>query len=254
MHGGPAGASNTWELTHPLDGNIQEAYFTICPEKDSLYLFNIMLGAGNIKNGSIRDTDWDANGVMKDLSYSTSQGDTSIFAFSVDYLITDIEKPYALYTTVTYNYLTISANYRDPTIMIDTYVSTNTSFAMKWQIYDLIYESPEIGLKGKLNILKDLSVEASLGYSPFVKAEYKGTRYPDTAFEQPEHIIARGSALSYQLCLSYNLVNQFSVQFGYKYNSYRTKGEDQSDSPWAGSWEELDSDFKGCFFSAGIKF
>jgi len=256
MHGGKANAPNTWELTHPIDGNILEALFTVCPEKDSPYLFNISLGSGNIKKGTIRDTDWDGNGVVSDLSYSTSQGNTFISSLSVDYRVTDIKKPYGLDLTFTYDYLMISADYRDGVSVVVSYTPTSILTPVKWQIYDLVYSGLEIGIKGKSDILEKLSMEASLGYTPFLEAEYKGVRYPDNipVPKEREYIIARGSALSYQLCLNYNLVNQFSVQFGYKYKAYHTKGKDQPGTPWAGDWEELDSDFKGCFFGAGIKF
>jgi hypothetical protein len=256
MHGGPKTLSNTWELTHPIDGNILQVLFQGIPEKDSPYLINISLSSGNIKKGSISDTDWDGNGVVSDLSYSTSQGDIFISSFAVDYCVTDIKQPYELNLTFAYNYLRTSVDYRNPIIVIDDYVPTHTILAIKWEVYNMVYEGLEIGIKGKSNISTNLSVEAYLGYTPFVGAEYKGTRYPGTTSEQTEHIISSGNALSYELRLSCNLVNQFYIQSGYKYTTYRTKGKDQSDGywKWIGSREELDADFKGFFFGLGINF
>lgn len=257
MHGGPAGASNTWELTHPLDGSILETQFSFRSPKESPYLINIGLGGGNIKKGTVRDTDWD-DGAVTHLSYSTSQGDTLMASLSFDYRLTDIKEPSELDVTFAYNYLSISANYRDAHTIIYEKNPVDDYLLIKWQIYDLVYEGIELGIKGKSEILKGLFLEATLGYTPFVTAEYKGRRYPDNipVPTQKEHIIAKGGALNYQINLDYHLSEQFLIQGGYRYSAYRTKGEDQSDGywKWVGSRENLDSDFKGCFFGAGIKF
>jgi len=254
MHGGPPAADNTWELTHPLDGGMTQVLFSYEENKDNPYIINVSMSAGNIRQGTIRDTDWDASGVVSDLSYSTSKGETFGFSFSTDYRITDITEPYEFYLTFGYNYLNISADYRNPVITISSYVPTNTSFAMKWQIYDMVYQGLEIGVKGKSETLNDLFVAASLGYAPFTMVEYKGTRYPGTIFEQNEHIVAYGAALSYELKLSYGVSKQLEIDGGYRYNASRTKGKDQSDSAWSGSWEELDTDFKGFFFGCALAF
>ena len=254
MHGGPPGANNTWELTHPIDGGMTQILFVYTENKNSPYTVNIALGGGNIRQGTIRDTDWDAGGVVSDLSYSTSNGETLSFSFTTDYLITDIKEPYEFYLTFGYNYLDISADYRNALTTVSSYTPTSILTPIKWQIYDLLYQGLEIGVKGKSEVLTDLLLTGSLGYAPFTMAEYKGTRYPGTIFEQKEHIVAYGAALSYELKLSYNLSSQLIVDGGYRYNAYRTKGKDQPDSAWSGSWEELDTDFKGFFFGCALKF
>lgn len=258
LHGGPPYANNTWELTHPLDGGMTQLMVTYTEKKDSPYTINISLGGGNIRQGTIRDTDWDGDDVVTDLSYSTSKGDTFSFSFTADYRITDIKEPYEFYLTFGYNYLDISADYRNAltTVLSSTPVSILTP--IKWQIYDLLYQGLEIGVKGKSEVLTDLLLTGSLGYAPFVYAEYKGTRYPDDipVPTQKEHIVAYGSALNYELKLSYNLSRQFFIDGGYRYNAYRTKGEDQPDGywKWVGSWEELDVTLKGFFFGSTLKF
>ncbi|MBI5778809.1 MAG: hypothetical protein HZA49_05080 [Planctomycetes bacterium] len=254
MHGGPPSADNIWELTHPVDGGMTQLQFSYTEKKNSPYTMNISLGGGNIRQGTIRDTDWDAAGVVSDLSYSTSNGETLNFSFTTDYLITDIKEPYEFYLTFGYNYLDISADYRNAVIAIDTYVPTSTLVIMKWQVYDLLYQGLEIGVKGKSEVLADLLLTGSLSYAPFTMAEYKGTRYPGTGFDQKEHIIAYGSTLNYEIKLSYDLSNQLIIDGGYRYSAYRTEGKDQPDSAWSGSWENLDADFKGFFFGSTLKF
>lgn len=254
MHGGPPGANNTWELTHPIDGGMTQILVSYTEKKNSPYTVNIALGGGNIRQGTIRDTDWDASGVVSDLSYSTSNGETSGFYFSTDYRVTDIKEPYEFYFTFGYNYLDISADYRNAVIAIYNYAPTNTAVTMKWQVYDLLYQGLDIGVKGKSEVLTDLLLSGSLGYAPFTMAEYKGTRYPGTIFEQKEHIVAYGSALNYELKLSYNLSSRLIIDGGYRYNAYRTKGKDQSDSAWSGSWEDLDTDFRGFLFGCALRF
>ncbi len=256
MHGGPPGAKNTWELTHPLDGGMTQILFVYTESKNSPYTTNISLSGGNIRQSTIRDTDWNSNGVVTDLSFSTSNGETLGFSFSTDYRITDITEPYEFYITFGYNYLDMSANYQDGHIVIsgsapvDIYAWQD----QKWQIYDLIYQGLEFGVKGKSEVLTDLLLTGSLGYAPFTMAEYKGTRYQGTIFEAKEHIVAYGSALSYELKLSYDLSNRLGIDGGYRYQVYRTDGKDKADSAWSGSWEELDADFKGFFFGCALKF
>lgn len=256
MHGGPKGYSNTWELTHPIDGGMTQILFSYTEKKNSPYTINISLGGGNIRQGTIRDTDWNGNGVVTDLSYSTSNGETLGFSFTTDYQITDITEPYEFYLTFGYNYLDISSNYQDGHIVISGTIPVNIYAWQdrKWQIYNLLYQGLEIGVKGKSEILTDLLLSGSLGYAPFTMAEYKGTRYPGTIFKQKEHIVAYGAALSYELKLSYALSNQLGIDGGYRYNVYRTKGKDQADSVWSGSWEDLDTDFKGFFFGCSLQF
>jgi len=256
MYGGPKSSSNKWELTHPIDGGMTQLLVSYTEKKNSPYTVNISLGGGNIRQDTIRDTDWDGDGVVRDLSYSTSNGETLGFSFTTDYRITDIKEPYEFYLTFGYNYLDMSANYQDAHLVIsgttpvDIYAWQN----QKWQIYDLLYQGLEIGVKGKSEVLTDLLLTGSLGYAPFTMAEYKGTRYKGTSKEAKEHIIAYGSALSYELKLSYNLASQFFIDTGYRYNAYRTEGEDQPDGDWAPANEELDTDFKGFFFGCGLKF
>jgi len=224
--------------------------------KNSPYTINIALGGGNIRQGTIRDTDWDGNGVVTDLSYSTSKGETLGFSFTTDYLITDIKEPYEFYLTFGYNYLDISADYRNALTTVSSYTPTSILTPIKWQIYNLLYQGLEIGVKGKSEVLTGLLLFGSLGYAPFTMAEYKGTRYPDDipVPAKKEHIVAYGAALSYELKLSYNLSGRLMVDGGYRYNAYRTKGEDQPGTAWAGSWEELDTDLKGFFFGSTLKF
>ena len=272
MHGGPPGANNTWELTHPIDGGMTQIIFVYTEKKNSPYTINISLGGGNIRQGTIRDTDWDGDGVVTDLSYSTSNGETLSFSFTTDYLITDIKEPYEFYLTFGYNYLDISADYRNALTTVSSSTPTSILTPIKWQIYDLLYQGLEIGVKGKSEVLTDLLLTGSLGYAPFTMAEYKGTRYPDNVYievdldtgirtewaiaSRREHIVAYGSALNYELKLSYNLSDQFLIDGGYRYNAYRTKGEDQSDGywKWVGSWEDLDVTLKGFFFGCALKF
>ncbi len=258
MHGGPPGANNTWELTHPIDGGMTQISLTYAEKKDASSLFNISLGGGNIRQGTIRDTDWDASGVVSDLSYSTSNGETLSFSFTADYRLTEIAEPYEFYLTFGYNYLNISADYRNALTTVYSYTPVALLTPVKWQVYDLLYQGLEIGVKGKSEVLTDLLLTGSLGYAPFTMAEYKGTRYPDDipVPAQKEHIVAYGAALSYELKLSYNLSSRLMVDGGYRYNAYRTKGEDQPDGywKWVGSWEELDVTLKGFFFGCALKF
>jgi hypothetical protein len=163
-------------------------------------------------------------------------------------------EPYEFFLTVGYNYQNISADYRDPVIKIDSYVPTDTSFAMKWQVYDLVTQALELGVKGHSSVSSDFDVAASLGYAPFVMLEYKGTRYPGTGFDQKEHIIAYGSSLSYELKFSYKLSRRLLMDGGYRYHACRTAGKDQPGSAWAGSWEDINLGFKGFFFGASLQF
>jgi len=256
MHGGPPGANNTWELTHPLDGGSAQILLSYIEKKDSPYVINVSLNSGNIRQGVIRDTDWDANGVVTDLSYSTSQGDTFGFSFSTDYRITDMAEPYEFYLTFGYNYMNISADYRNALTTVWHSTPTSILTPTKWQIYDLLAQGLEIGVKGKSEVAADLFVTGSLGYAPFTMVEYKGTRYPDNipVPAQQEHIVAYGAAVSYELKLSYNLSRTFFIDGGYRYNACRAEGEDQSDSAWSGSWEDLSTDFKGFFFGCALQF
>ncbi|MEW6026553.1 MAG: hypothetical protein AB1599_04595 [Planctomycetota bacterium] len=256
MHGGPSGADNTWELTHPVDGGMTQLLLAYTEEKNSPYIVNISLSAGNVRQDTIRDTDWDEYGVITDLSYSTVKGNTYGFSFSTDYRVTDLREPYEFYITFGYNRLALSSDYQDAHIVIadgapvDIYAWQDR----KWQIYDLVYQGLEIGVKGKSEVSKGLLLSGSLGYMPFVYAEYKGTRYKGTILEADEHIVAYGTALTYELALRYNMSGRFFVDGGYRYSAYRTEGEDQPGSAWAGAWEELDTDFKGFFFGCGLKF
>ncbi|MDI6732891.1 MAG: hypothetical protein QME51_01670 [Planctomycetota bacterium] len=254
MHGGPPNANNTWELKHPIDSNITQLLFSIRPEEpDSPFLLNIALGTGRIKKGTIRDTDWDGNGVVSHLSYSISQGNTDHISLSFNYRQTDRDEPYELNLVLSYNYTKISANYIDPIIVVSDYVPTYIAIpSYKWNTYNLLYNGLEIGIKGESYILENVLLSAGAGYTPSLRAEYRGKRYPDTIYEKKEHIIATGSGLNYEINLSYELAKEFYIQGGYRANIFRTKGEDQRDSAWAGSWEELDADFKG--FSYGILF
>lgn len=256
MYGGPKSSSNKWELTHPLDGGMTQILFAYTEKRNSPYVVNISLGGGNIRQGTIRDTDWDANGVVSDLSYSTSNGETLNFSFTTDYRVTDITEPYEFYLTFGYNYLDISVDYRNALTTVFSYTPVAILTPVKWQIYDLLYQGLEIGVKGKSEVLTGLLLSGSLGYAPFTMAEYKGTRYPDDipVPAKKEHIVAYGAALSYELKLSYNLSESFFIDGGYRYNSYRTKGEDQPDGDWAPANEELDADFKGFFFGSTLKF
>jgi hypothetical protein len=257
MHGGPPNAFNTWKLAHPLDSNLTRVLFTYTPpDNDSPYRINVSMGGGYIKEGTIRDTDWSGNGIISDLSYSTSKGDVTNSSISVDYMVTEPKSDYETYITFGYNYLNIASNYQDGHIVIsdaapvDIYVWQDR----KWQIYNLVYHGIEAGVKVKHNIINDLSLETSAGFSPFVRAQYKGIRYPNTIYHQHEHILAKGNAFNGEVSVSYNVFKQFTVDGGYRYQTYRTKGTDQPGTPWAGSWDELTSDFKGFFFGGGWKF
>lgn len=254
MYGGPPKADNTWELIHPLDGGITKIELSYVEKKKSDYTINISINAGNIRRGVIRDTDWDSLGVVSDLSYSTSNGNTFGLSFSSDYLITDYSEPYAFFISVGYNYQNISVDYRNPVIKIDSYVPTDSAYTIKWQVYDLVSQALEFGVKGRSGIGVDLDMSASLGYAPFAMLEYKGTRYPGTGFDQKEHIVAYGGALSYELKFSYKLSRQLLFDVGYRYYACRTEGKDQAGSAWAGSREKLQTSFKGLFFGGSLQF
>lgn len=255
MYGGPPTAFNTWKLAHPLDSNLTRALLTYTPpEDDSPYRIRVSMGGGYIKEGTIRDTDWNANGIISNLSYSASKGDITNSSLFVDYMVTEPKSDYETYVTFGYNYLKISSNYRDALTTIYNYTSVSIQSQMKWQIYDLVYQGIEAGVKVKHNLIKNLSLETSAGFSPFVRAQYRGIRYPNTIYHQHEHILAKGNAFNGEVSANYNVYKQFTVEGGYRYQTYRTKGTDQPGTPWSGSWDELTSDFKGFFFGGGWKF
>jgi hypothetical protein len=185
-------------------------------------------------------------------------------SLSFDYRITDIKEPYEIDLSFGYNYLKISATYRDGLHLIfkKEPIIPPVFEPIRFQIYNLVYDGIEIGIKGKSNLIpygtsgtNGLSLEGFLGYTPLVWAEYKGTRWPDTDPAR-EHIIADGSALGYKIHLSYKLANWFYTTIGYRYNAYRTKGKDQPDSNWRwrGCREELDATFKGFLLGTSFLF
>jgi len=257
MYGGPPNALNTWKLAHPLDSNLTRVLLTYTPpEEDSPYRIHVSMGGGYINEGTIRDTDWNANGIINDLSYSTSNGDVTNSSLAVDYRVTEPKNDYDVYVTFGYNYLKISSNYKDGHIVISDMLPVDIYAWQdrKWQIYDLVYQGIETGVKVKYGLTKDLSLETAAGFSPFVRAQYRGIRYPNTIFHQHEHILGKGNAFNGEVSVSYNVFRQFTVDGGFRYQTYRTKGTDQPGTPWAGSWDELTSDFKGFFFGGGWKF
>ncbi|MEW6026552.1 MAG: hypothetical protein AB1599_04590 [Planctomycetota bacterium] len=255
MYGGPPNALNTWKLAHPLDSDLTDVSFTYTPpEDDTPYRIHLSLGGGSLLQGTIRDTDWDANGVLQYLSYSESNGDVTDFSLSLDYRVTDPGDDYRVDLMFGYDYLKISANYRDALTTVWNYTPVITPSVGKWQVYNLLFQGIEAGAKARYDVLSGLFVETSAGFSPFVRAQYKGIRYPNTIYKQREHILAKGNAFDGEASVNYDISRRFSVKGGYRYQTYRTKGKDQPNTPWAGSWDELTSNFKGIFFGVDWKF
>ncbi|MFA5794453.1 MAG: hypothetical protein WC980_05225 [Candidatus Brocadiia bacterium] len=262
MLGGPAATSNRWELTHPVDTNflVWSAQF-ISTKDDAPFYMSYSLGQGAIKEDTVRDTDWDTNGMISDLSYSTSRGHNIIHDFKVGYRLTGPESLHpdnrpVIYFTLGYFYLKQSANYYDPTVTISSYNPVNISWSEKWEKYSLVYSGNEIGFKGFSKISKRLSLDMSFGYMPTLGASYNGLRYPQRppGSERAEEIIATGDGLSYTILISYKPARNLSIQAGSQYLRLWTKGQDQKGTAWAGSWEKLSTNFKGLSWGVFYNF
>ncbi|MFH1226397.1 MAG: hypothetical protein V1701_00660 [Planctomycetota bacterium] len=260
MLGGPPAAYNRWELKHPVDTNFLVLSTQLISTKDETPFFvSYSFGQGAIKDDTVRDTDWDPNGVVTDLSYSTSRGDNIMHIFKAGYRLTGPESLHpdnrpVIYFTMGYFYLKQSANYYDPTVNISSYNPVNISWVEKWEEYRLIYSGNEIGFKGYSRINKKLSLDMSFGYMPTLSASYDGVRYPNRApgNERAEKIAASGDGLSYSVLLSYKPIRNLSVQLGSQYLRLWTKGQDQRGTAWVGSWEKLSTNHKG--LSWGITY
>lgn len=273
MLGGPPNAGNRWELTHPVDSNILLWSFEIYPisrkyelSKEILnisdpYYFSVSFGQGDINNGIIRDTDWDANGTVSDLSYSTSHGKNELFLSKVGFRLTGdsslhpANRP-VLYFTLGYFYLKQTARYYDPLMTISNYNPVNISWTENWDTYDLLYSGNEIGFTGHSMITSKLNLDISMGYIPSLIASYDGLRYPErvTSSQRPEEISATGDGFNYTIGLAYQPVKNLSIQAGYRYIHLWTQGEDQPGTSWSGSWEKLSTDLKGLSFGITYNF
>jgi opacity protein-like surface antigen len=262
MLGGPPDAANRWELTHPVDGNILLCSIHISGDKvDAPYFLSYSLGKGAINNGIIRDTDWDANGTVSDLSYSTSRGENTLNLLKMGFRLTGDESFHpanrpSLYFTLGYFHLKQTARYYDPLMTISSYNPVNISWTENWDTYDLLYSGNEIGFTGHSMITSKLNLDISMGYIPSLIASYDGLRYPErvTSSQRPEEISATGDGFNYTIGLAYQPVKNLSIQAGYRYIHLWTQGEDQPGTSWSGSWEKLSTDLKGLSFGITYNF
>lgn len=274
MHGGPPTASNTWELKHPVDSNLTIVRLRLTNKHPAFppVWFDLAFGGGNIQKGIIKDTDWDTGGNLWHLSRSSSQGITKHISFQLGYPLVQsgpgetkedviTKRTYRLDLVLGTRYLKNSVDYSDPTKLVDNYVVTNTSWSERWLEYELTYQGLEIGLAGQMDLGK-IDLEVQFGYVPNLKADYKGTRYPQRPAgpnfwnQHRERITADGTALSAEIMARIDLSKKLSINLGYKYLKYETEGKDTSDGywKWIGSREELDTYFKGFFFGADLRF
>lgn len=261
MLGHPAGAANRWELKHPSDTNLGILTLSAkSTDERTPYLISLSLGQGAIKKDTVRDTDWDTNGTVSDLSYSTSSGDTYLIHYRLGYKLTSQYQPAnrpVIYFTLGRIYLKNKADYRDPTVTVASYVPVNNSWTEKWQFYTIRYEGNEMGITGASPIYDDkLTLGISFGYTPYLAATYNGLRYPErpTTQQQSEYISASGDALTYEVNLKYRPSRNLSLAGGYRYLRFRSEGKDQPGTAWAGSEEKLDTNYKGFFGGLTINF
>lgn len=262
MLGGPPNGYNRWELTHPVDSNILLWSIHITGAKeDAPYFLSYSSGEGDINNGIIRDTDWDSNGTVSDLSYSTSRGKNTINLLKMGFRLTSdvsfhpANRP-VLYFTLGYFHLKQTARYYNPLMTVSNYNPVNISWTENWEEYDLLYSGNEIGFTGHSMITSKLSLDTSLGYIPSLIASYDGLRYPErvTSSQRLEQISATGDGFNYTIGLAYQPVKNLSIQAGYRYIRLWTKGEDQPGTSWTGSWEKLTTDLKGLSFGITYSF
>lgn len=256
MMGGPAAASNRWELTHPVDSNIPIWSMRISSQADNMpYYLSYSFGQSSIKDGTIRDTDWDASGVISDLSYSTSRGHFKMNITELGYRLTappslhPANRP-VFYFAMGYLNLTQSANYYDPTVTISSYNPSDISWSERWTRYNLTYSGNEWGIKGYSNFGAKFRFDMALNYLPALSANYDGVRYPERISPKIEQISATGHGSHYKMELLFQPTEHIACRVGYRYVRFWTKGEDDPGTAWAGSWEKLNTNLKG--FSIGI--
>lgn len=149
-----------------------------------------------------------------------------------------------------------SAQYRDPTIVVNNYAPASISWEELWLEYDLEFSGLRLGLTGQLSMLEFLSIGLSAVYLPSVDADYEGLRYPERSagLQQREKINADGDGVDLEAALSLRSMDRLLVETGYRYLDIETKGEDAEGTAWAGSSEELDLDFKGPFLRVMYTF
>ncbi len=253
MTGGPPNAPNRWNLTHPVDSTtvVLTGEVRLHPRIS----FQISYGFGDIEEGTIRDIDYDASGVVSNLSYSTSSGDTRLHSYRVYLRVWSRKKGY-LDLSLGYLYLKNSVTYRDPRIEIYNYLPSTLSWEEVWLTYELTYRGVWLGVRGRIDLFSDLSIKGSAGYIPWLDAEYDGLRYPERppSKRQIERIDAEGWAYEVELAGGYRPSPNLVLDGGYRYMRFDVKGRDSPDTAWANSWEHIKTDFRGPFLRLSYSF
>ncbi|MFQ6110556.1 MAG: hypothetical protein ACE5LX_00855 [Nitrospinota bacterium] len=257
MHGHPPAATNEWELKYDdLGANI----LTISGR------WNFMRGAfleasygfGNIEEGDLTDTDWDAAGVVSDYSVSTASGDTRSYDLNLFYRFEFQEiwmlKRSHLDLLVGYRNHKDSVEYEDALTTISNYQSVSIFSPGIWNENELTYDGIRLGLGGEVELSYRFALRASVGYMPDVDADYYELRYPGTASAVRGDITADGHAWDFDIAFSFNPVPNLSFSLGYRYMRFRTTGEDDPISNWAGSHERLETKYEGVFIGMRYAF
>ncbi|MFH1230787.1 MAG: hypothetical protein V1709_04750 [Planctomycetota bacterium] len=227
--------SNNWYINHPTDSIMASVNTYLFEMK-----YNEIVSADlTFSSGFIRDEEQtymvhNQQGYLKDLSYTTAEGRSSLASCGLFYRLMgkDTNSISRLDIGVGYIGYKNSITYKDASVFIDwnNPLNNNKTFVGDWEKYNIYYRGIDFRIKEEVFLIRKISVSLSAGYAPHITAKYTSVKYPKRPVaQQQKHVIsANGTGIHYDIRLNYYYTPNFSVNGGYKYLLLKAEGDNHT--------------------------
>ncbi|MCG6892244.1 MAG: hypothetical protein LJE65_01460 [Desulfobacteraceae bacterium] len=252
LSGGPVYAANRFELAHPVDGVLLSA--VAMARLREPWRLRAAVGRNHRDTGVLTDTDWDGRGRLWYLSTSTSEGDTLSVEAELFYRLLGRSSGSHLDLSVGYRFMENKASFHDAHLLLDDYVPIFRQTEGVWNDNEILLSGVCLGVRAAWVLSGSLSVNASVGYIPYLWGRYRAARYAGTLYEQIESVDPTGQGIDLAAALSWRLFPRALLDVGYRIRCWRAEGDENPESSFFGIHNDFAIDMRGAFVRVKVVF